>query len=179
MHSAAQVRLIEFAWATAAHVMGLGLLQCDAAAPEQFDHTAFMTARAGAVGNASPGACRTLCARWCLPTGAGRNAEELAQSYVKAAADLVAHSIGCSTPRSFDDWNDAHGSRWAGPAGRSQRQPGAENPAESEPVGPGIRTPISSSCASRGATNQCPDGAHKITCRKWTRVPMGSVGADQ
>jgi len=105
--------MIEFAWAgPLLTLLGLGLLQYAMLffARNSFDYAAFMAARAGAVGNASLASVQDAYLRALVPAyGGGRNAEELAESYAKAAADLQGHlriEMLNPTKESFDDWND-------------------------------------------------------------------------
>lgn len=105
--------MIEFAWAgPVLTLLGLGLLQYAMLffAKNNFDYAAFMAARAGAAGNASLASVQDAYLRALVPAyGGGRNAEELAQSYTKAAADLVGNlriEMLNPTKESFDDWSD-------------------------------------------------------------------------
>ena len=105
--------MIEFAWAAPVlTLLGLAVLQYAMLffAKNSIDHAAFMAARAGATGNASLASVQSAYVRALVPVyGGGRNAEELAQSHARAAADLAGNlriELLNPTRESFDDWND-------------------------------------------------------------------------
>ncbi len=105
--------MIEFAWAAPVlTVLGLAVLQYAMLffAKNGIDHASFMAARAGATGNASLASVQSAYVRALVPVyGGGRNAEELAQSHARAAADLAGNlriELLNPTRESFGDWND-------------------------------------------------------------------------
>jgi uncharacterized membrane protein (UPF0127 family) len=93
-------------------VIGLAILQYGLLffAKNQYNHAAFMAARAGSTGNASMNLIEDAYARALVPLyGGGVSTQELAASFAKAKADLAANAViemRNPTAESFSDWND-------------------------------------------------------------------------
>jgi hypothetical protein len=99
-------------------LLGLGILQYGMLffAKNNFNHAAFMAARAGSVANANLSSVREAYIRALIPLyGRGSNATEIAASYLKAQTEINAqpdHDTTLSiellnpTKESFDDWAD-------------------------------------------------------------------------
>lgn len=105
-------------------ILGLGILQYSLMffAQSQIDHASFMAARAGSMAHANVNSIRTAYQRALVPLyGGGRNTQELAESYLKAVADLTPQNLRIEvlnpTRQSFDDFatnqalNDGYGAR--------------------------------------------------------------------
>src|SRR5207237_4390691 len=79
-------------------------------AKNQMNHAAFMAARASSMGHASLEEAKTAYIRALVPMyGGGRDTPELTESFVKAKADVEAHTtfeLLNPTKESFDDFND-------------------------------------------------------------------------
>ena len=93
-------------------LLGLAILQYGMLffAKNQFNHAAFMAARAGAMAHADLAAVRAAYARALVPLyGGGTTPVELAASLARAQADMGNASIELLNPtrESFADWNDA------------------------------------------------------------------------
>jgi Flp pilus assembly protein TadG len=92
-------------------ILGLGIVQYGLMffAKNQIDHASFMAARAGSVAHANVATIRDAYVRALVPLyGGGRNAQELAESYLKAEADMTTQSLRVEvlnpTTQSFDDF---------------------------------------------------------------------------
>ena len=93
-------------------LLGLGILQYGMLffAKNNFNHAAFMAARAGSVANASLSSVREAYIRALIPLyGGGSNPTEIAAAYLKAQTDLASNlriELLNPTKESFDDWSD-------------------------------------------------------------------------
>ena len=95
-------------------LLGLGAIQYGMLfhAKNQYNHAAFMAARAGSIHNASIDEIRAAYQRALIPLyGGGTNAAELKQAFLKAGAAVVNDAdivMLNPTMESFRDWNDPH-----------------------------------------------------------------------
>ena len=95
-------------------LLGLGAIQYGMLfhAKNQYNHAAFMAARAGSIHNASIDEIRAAYQLALIPLyGGGTNADELKQAFLKAGAAVAADvDIVMLNPtrESFNDWNDRH-----------------------------------------------------------------------
>jgi hypothetical protein len=105
-------------------ILGLGVVQYSLMffAKNQIDHANFMAARAGSMAHANVVTIREAYVRALVPLyGGGRNAQELTESYARAALDMTPQSLRIEvlnpTTQSFDDFatnqamNDSYGMR--------------------------------------------------------------------
>jgi Flp pilus assembly protein TadG len=80
-------------------------------AKNMVNHAGFMAAREGSVAHGNLSSIQQAYARALIPLyGGGTDANSLAASFSKAAADVASHSrieLLNPTPESFDDWADA------------------------------------------------------------------------